>query len=596
MFRTVARLFLPNPLDWMLKRAAKAKKTKILIGWNRGLGDIALGLYAIVHRIREFIPEAEITFLIRANLRDGFAMLRNVRILEAPDWKRGEKSSCKKTLLKMGIDPKRFDLIIERPSPTDWVRWQRGKLVPKLNWNPAHDELWKSFGLSSEFTYIAVQPVAETTYGLWRNWSASRWNDLFLRLGHWNRIRVLLFGHEASPLFQHPNVIDLRGKTSLFEMLSIIKNRCRFAILPDSGILSMIYYLDVSFPIHIISLWADPNHGILKQGVFSPNPLLVHSPLIGENRDLSSVSAKDLIAKILPAEPLQSCRASSEIEAKREDLKGVGAILLAGGEGSRLGHAGPKGLFIIEGKSLFQWILEKLPPEMPVAVMTSPLNYKETVDFFQQKQFFGRNVSFFQQSLLPFLGSDRKPLEHLAPDGNGSLFKSFAESGLLDRFEGFGIDLVSIVPIENILADPADPVFISFARDSGADAIVKCIERKAGDPPMGALVTREGRLEIVEYTEADAHTEYRYCYTGMMAMKLSFLKQMAAIDLPLHWVWKKAGKEFAWKGERFIFDALPYAGKAEALLFPKSQIYAPLKSRENLEELARICKEMLCPN
>src|SRR5271155_5471958 len=126
MFRTIARYFLPNPLDWMLRRAARKGGSKILLGWNRGLGDIALGLYAIVHRIREIIPNAEISFLIRENLKDGFTMLENVQILIAPEWKRGGAYSVRETLKKIGVDPKSFDLVIERPSPTDWVRWQRG--------------------------------------------------------------------------------------------------------------------------------------------------------------------------------------------------------------------------------------------------------------------------------------------------------------------------------------------------------------------------------------------------------------------------------------------------------------------------------------
>ncbi len=71
MFKKLYRKFGPNPLDQMLK---KQSGKKILIFWNRGLGDIALGLFAIVHRIREFIPDSQITFLTRPNLRDGFLL------------------------------------------------------------------------------------------------------------------------------------------------------------------------------------------------------------------------------------------------------------------------------------------------------------------------------------------------------------------------------------------------------------------------------------------------------------------------------------------------------------------------------------------
>jgi UDP-N-acetylglucosamine pyrophosphorylase len=105
---------------------------------------------------------------------------------------------------------------------------------------------------------------------------------------------------------------------------------------------------------------------------------------------------------------------------------------------------------------------------------------------------------------------------------------------------------------------------------------------------MGALVERAGRLEIVEYIEIDPSMQYRYSYTGMMAMKLSFMKQMAGVELPVHWVWKKTGDAFKWKGEKFIFDALPFAERAGALCYPRNQIYAPLKSKENLEEILQV--------
>ena len=293
MFRTIRRLCLPNPLDRLCKKAQKKGQRKILLGWNRGLGDIALGLYAIVERIHSFIPDAQITFLVRPNLLDGFSMLQRARAIAAPHWKRGEPYDIDETLRQLRIAPEEFDLIIPRPSPTDWVRWQRGKVVPKLAWNPQHEELFRKFGLSSSFTYYGVQAVAETQYGLWRNWPELRWRELFAQLA--DQERVLLFGMEAQTRFESEKVIDLRGKTSLFELLSIIKNCCRGLVLPDSGILSMTYYLDVSFPIRIVSLWADPDHGILKQAVASPNPLLKHSPLIGQHRDLSTVVAEDVL-------------------------------------------------------------------------------------------------------------------------------------------------------------------------------------------------------------------------------------------------------------------------------------------------------------
>jgi ADP-heptose:LPS heptosyltransferase len=624
----------------MVKRCAKKGGKRILLGWNRGLGDLALGLFAVIQRIREIIPEADITFLTRDNLQDGFTLLEGVKTILAPDWKRGEPAVIERALKQLGLDPKSFDLIIEKPSPTDWVRWQLGKVVPRLKWNPIHDDLWKKFNLLEGFTYIGVQAIAETNYGLWRNWPLARWQELFQRLEKFERIKILLFGFGADPSFTNPNLIDLRGKTNLFEFLSIVKNRCKTLILPDSGLLSMTYFLDESFPIQVISLWADPNHGVLKQAVPSPNPQLVHHPMIGNLRDLSSLSVDAVLRRLLHVKPLYICHSSDD--APLGSLEKVGCILLAGGQGSRLGFAGPKGTFPILGKSLFQWICEKAPEkDFPIAVMTSPLNHEETVAFFQERGNFGREVYFFQQDLLPFLDDEKQPLKIAAPDGNGGVYRAFARSGLKDLFLKRGIDLLTIVPVENAMADPADRRLIGYLRATGSHAVVKCVKREKVDESMGVLVEREGRIEIVEYIDLDptltyepvakpqfrpksallpplpvpaqiayaqsdmpicaerglapkssdlckkagfATGSYAYSYAGMMAMSLPFFLRMAEIDLPIHCVKKQPPgmEKVAWKQEKFLFDALPYADRVSALSYPKLQCYAPLKNLDSI--------------
>lgn len=298
MFRTLSRHLLPNRLDWLCRRTAKRGGKEILLAWNRGLGDIALGLYAIVHRMRTLIPGAKISFLVRENLIDGFSLLEGVRAFAAIGWKRGESYDVEESLRAIGRDPREFDLIIPWPSPTDWVRWQRGTLVPRLSWKSEHDDLWKRFGLSEEYIYIGAQASAETNYGLWRNWPELRWREFFEGLRRHPQARVLLFGFGKEPAYESEQVIDLRGKTTLFELLSIIKNRCSHLIAPDSGILSMAYYLDQPFSLQLVSLWADPLHGILKQNVASPNPLLVHRPLIGAHRDCSTIQAEKVLATL----------------------------------------------------------------------------------------------------------------------------------------------------------------------------------------------------------------------------------------------------------------------------------------------------------
>lgn len=560
MFRTFARMFFPNRFDWMLKRKAKKGGKRILLGWNRGLGDIALGLYAIVQRIREIIPDAEITFMTRENLRDGFSMLEGVKTIIAPDWKRGSQGNIDAALKK------EFDLVIEKPSPTDWVSWQRGKVVPKLKWDKKHDSLYEKFGLVG--MYVGVQVAAETNYAFWRNWPLEKWNELFDRLEKIG-MKVLLFGFGDHPKFPHPNIVDLRGKTTLFELLSIIKNRVQVLVLPDSGILSMSYYLDESFPLRIVSLWADANQGVLKQKVASPNPQLIHCPLIAEKRDLSLMSVDTVFQQIAP-------------------LQNTGAIILAGGQGTRLGVDGPKGLFSIRGKTLFQWICEKAPKHSPLAIMTSPLNHEETVSYFKKNDYFGLEIYFFEQEMSTFLDEEKRPTELQGPNGNGSVFRSFMKGGLAKAFAQRGIDLVTVSYIDNPLGNPFDPLLISSLRMKNADIAVQCIERGAADRSMGVLVENGDKIEIIEYTDLDSTKEYKYAYSGQLAFSFPFFCKMGEVELPIHWVRKTMRGRPIWKGERFIFDVFPYAKKSCSLCVSRETHYAPVKGPESIEMVQKL--------
>ena len=581
MFRTFARNFLPNPLDWKLKRAKKRGAKTVLLCWNRGLGDIALGLAAIIHRIRDALPDARISVLTRKNLKEGFTLLDGLEILVATDWERGGVYDWREAL-----PGRSFDLVLEKPSPTDWCQWQHKRFTPRLKWVPAHDKLSEKFDLEEGFTYIGVQVVAETQYGLWRNFSLQRWNELFDRLEKRGNIKVLLFGFGSEIQFPHPMICDLRGKTSFFELLSIIKNRCTALIVPDSGLTSMTYYLDLSFPIRLITLWADPNHGILKQGVASPNPKLVHIPLIGQNRSLNSVSAEQVENALFPkktSKPLLFCESAETILP--QSITQAACVIMAGGQGSRLGFLGPKGLFPLLDKTLFQHLLEKIPLAMPVAIMISPQNSEATKTYFEKNNFFGRNILFFEQTALPLLDGKYRAVGW-GPDGNGSVYASLLHSGILGQFERLGVQSVFFNPIDNPLADPADGRLLAL----DVDVAIKCVKRIKGES-MGAL-TEE--LSVVEYFDVDKD-HFSYSYTGQVALSLKFIKQAANLSLPLHWVRKKAsisGSEMSvWKREKFLFDAFPFAAKRGALCYERQMCYAPIKGAEQKEAVEKLLRK-----
>jgi Glycosyltransferase family 9 (heptosyltransferase) len=296
MARILNRL-LGNEFERLLKRAAKRNATRFLIYWNRGLGDIALGLYAVFDRIGTSVPNAHITVVTRAELEQPFALFDVDRIVVAPGLARGSQETPIEVLERLGIDRGDFDAILERVDPTKWVAGQIGTVTPRLKWKAEYDNLWQKFDLlRGHEICIAAHVNSETGryYGYVKDWPSDRWRALFTRL-ETPGMRVVLFGHDRDQRVDSPAVIDLRGQTTFLEMLSIIKNRCAILIAPDSGVLSMAYYLDCAFAITVISLWADPRQGILKQRVASPNPMLRHYPLCGADNKVSRIEVSEVI-------------------------------------------------------------------------------------------------------------------------------------------------------------------------------------------------------------------------------------------------------------------------------------------------------------
>lgn len=298
MLKHFLRKLVPNPFDSLLKKSARNRKKSFLLAWNRGLGDIPLGLYAIVERIKFFIPDAKITFITRADLREGFQMLSGVEVLYSDTWKRKQPIFLEDTLKSLEKDVKDWDVVIKAPDPTYWVKWQLGTLIPKLQWNSAWDTLVSSFSLNPNEKYIGVHVQTETTYGYEKNWPLEKFKELFIRLHQDHQYKIVLFGFGTTPDFSLPGIIDLRGETSLLEMVSIIKNRCSHLIVPDSGVLSITYFLDETFPLHIVSLWSDPFQGVLKQNVPSPNCELAHTPIIATQGDLRNVTIDQVLQAI----------------------------------------------------------------------------------------------------------------------------------------------------------------------------------------------------------------------------------------------------------------------------------------------------------
>lgn len=299
----------------------------------------------------------------------------------------------------------------------------------------------------------------------------------------------------------------------------------------------------------------------------------------------------------------------------------LGCLLLAGGQGTRLGFSGPKGLFpisVIKQKSLFQLCAEKVAAAgkqagcpLNLAIMTSPENDSEIRSFFHQHAYFGLDssqVAFFLQNTLPLLDERghlflESPCQlSKGPDGNGNSLLHFVQSGIWDKWADQGIDYVHVILIDNPLADPFDAELVGFHERLQVEATLKCTEKHQAEEKVGVLVMRDKHCRVVEYSElpdtektarrADERLKHCCANLSLFCFSMSFIQRLASehIRLPLHKAWKAvryvdengimqlAQHPIAWKFETFIFDCLIYTDKVAALLYPRAQCFAPLKN------------------
>lgn len=294
-------IFERNELKKILKKARQRRSYRFLLIWNRGLGDIPLGLYRVIQVIKEFIPEASITILTRKDLEEGFYLLEDVQAIAVPNWERGKPVNLEETLKFLGKKKEDFDVILEKVDPTRWFKKDLGKFVPKLRWRLEYDQLWKKFNLAPyTVPHIAVHLSTETEefYSYNKNWPAEKFAEIFSALLNKIPIKIILLGLRKTAFLLNAHILDLRGETSILEMLSIIKNCCPLLIAPDGGVLSLTYYLNVEFPLTIISLWGDDHQGVLKQSVPSPNSKLKHIPLIGRNKNINAITTEEVLTAI----------------------------------------------------------------------------------------------------------------------------------------------------------------------------------------------------------------------------------------------------------------------------------------------------------
>lgn len=304
------------------------------------------------------------------------------------------------------------------------------------------------------------------------------------------------------------------------------------------------------------------------------------------------------------------------------DAAMVGAILVAGGQGSRLGFPHPKGMYPIgpvSGKSLYKIHAEKLlalgrrhAGALPYYVMTSEATHEETVAFFGEHDHFGldpKNVFFFRQGSMPAVDATRHRLLlaapgelFLSPNGHGGVLGALAGSGALEDMHRRGIERVFYHQVDNPLVPIADALFLGHHALAEAEASVKVVAKSSPMEKMGNVVEVDGRLRIIEYFQLDddlapaKEPDGSPCFwAGSLAVHVfdrKFLERLTAggADLPYHPSLKKvpyvneSGRRIepdepnAIKFERFIFDALPEARRTLVMEVRREEQYDPLKN------------------
>jgi UDP-N-acetylglucosamine/UDP-N-acetylgalactosamine diphosphorylase len=329
-----------------------------------------------------------------------------------------------------------------------------------------------------------------------------------------------------------------------------------------------------------------------------------------------------------PYASLSQSSADREAEELGEDRirRGRTAFLtVAGGQGSRLGFDGPKGMFPVtplRRLTLFAWFAEKLLAArrkygvvIPWLVMTGPQNHRATQEYFEKQDWFGLGcdtVRLFMQGSLPSLSPDGRLLLGpdggllVNPDGHGGVIEALRRSGSLAAMQEQGVEQLFYWQVDNPLVRVPDPVFLGFHCRDGSQISSKVIEKAYPEEKLGIIVTAGGKQSVIEYSDLDearmhargADGRLLYCQ-GSIAIHILEVGFLAnpALQLPWHIARKKArmlnptaeGTETverdAVKMEMFVFDAIPAAGKALFFETERAEEFAPLKNREGVDSV-----------
>lgn len=312
------------------------------------------------------------------------------------------------------------------------------------------------------------------------------------------------------------------------------------------------------------------------------------------------------------AEAIQACK--------------VGAVLLAGGQGTRFGLDCPKGMLNIGvNRELYLFeqlirnlmdVVERTGEWVPLFVMTSEKNNGDTISFFKEKNYFGYKedyVFFFVQDMAPSLGYDgkflmeRKDRLSTSPNGNGGWFRSLVKAGLLERIRELGIEWLNVFAVDNVLQKIADPIFVGSVIESGCVCGAKVVAKADPNERVGVLCLEDGKPSIVEYyemTDEIIHSRdengrllYNYGVILNYLFHVDTLVEIVDERLPIHVVEKKIPyidadgnyvkpeQPNGYKFEMLVLDMVHMMDNCLSFEVEREKEFAPIKNTTGVDSL-----------
>ena len=307
----------------------------------------------------------------------------------------------------------------------------------------------------------------------------------------------------------------------------------------------------------------------------------------------------------------------------------VGAVLLCGGQGTRLGHPHPKGMFnigITKEITIFSLhfrylkeVAQRAGAWFPLYIMTSIYNRHEIEDFLKEKAFFGYDpafVYFFEQNMAPATDFEGKIYKsspsslELAPDGNGGWFSALATSGLLGGIKMRGVEWLNVISIDNVLQRTVDPRFVGATVLSGAGCGAKVVKKAHPDERIGLICENGGHPSVIEYYELDKlKKENTVSVEGLdygvilnYLFKVSEMEKTLDSPLPVHKArkkipyydgeYRKPDTENGFKYEMLATDLVERMPSCLAYEILREKEFAPVKNLTGVDSVDT-AREML---